>query len=71
MNATPKELIECALREAKDFAKDIREYLCEIEKNRSLTERENKLYEKTRRVHIRCEDGIWLLKEWKEEEAKQ
>lgn len=55
------KLIEKALRESKDFSKEIRRYLYEISKERELTEQEKKLYELTHEIHIRTNDAILIL----------
>lgn len=58
-----KELIEKALREAKDFSKEIRRYLYETGKDREFTEQEQKLWELTHDVHVHTHDAITLLNE--------
>jgi len=58
-----KELIEKALREAKDFSKEIRRYLYEISKDREFTEKEQKFWELTHDVHVHTHDAITLLNE--------
>ena len=60
MGLTKKELVELALRESKDFAKDIREYLYQISTERTLTEQERKLYEITHRIHIKTNDALLI-----------
>lgn len=56
-----KKLIEKALRESKDFSKEIRRYFYEISKERELTEQEKKFYELTHDIHIRTNDAILLI----------
>jgi hypothetical protein len=56
-----KELIETALRESKDFAKEIRYYLYDISKERPLTKQEQALFESTHEIHVRTNDAILLL----------
>lgn len=58
-----KELVELALRESKDFSKEIRQYLYEISKERPLTEKEKEFYELTHEIHIRTNDAIMILNE--------
>ena len=58
-----KDLIEEALRESKDFSKEIRKYLFEISKEREMTEQEKNFYELTHEIHIRTNDAILLLNE--------
>lgn len=57
------ELIEKALREAKDFSKAIRQYLYGISKERALTCQEKEFYELTHAVHVHTNDAILLLME--------
>ena len=55
------DFIENALSEARQFSKDVRQYLYEIEKQRPLTEIEKKLWDKTHDVHIHTNDaGIMM-----------
>lgn len=58
-----KELIEKALRESKDFSKEIRKYLYDISKERPLTEQEQKFFELTHDIHIHTNDAILILNE--------
>lgn len=56
-----KELIDNALREAKDFSKMIRQYLYDISQERPLTEREQEFFDMTHDVHVHTHDAILLL----------
>ena len=56
-----KELIESALREAKDFSKAIRKYFYEVSEVRPLLEQDKELYELAHKVHIHTNDAIMLL----------
>lgn len=56
-----KELVEIALRKSKDFSKEIRQYLYEISKERSLTDKEKEFYELTHEIHIKTNDAILIL----------
>ena len=56
-----KKLIEKALRESKDFSKEIRQYLYDISKERQLTEQEQKFWELTHDIHIHTNDAILIL----------
>lgn len=58
-----KELIEQALRESKDFAKQIRKYLYEQSQTRELSDEELELFNATHDVHIHTNDSIMLLAE--------
>lgn len=61
MELTKAQLIENALREAKDFSKDVRKYIHETSKDRPLTKEEQKLWELTCDVHVHTNDAILLL----------
>lgn len=52
-----------SLGEAKDFSKEVRAYLCKIEKQRSLTDIEKELYDKTHRIHVKTEDSRMMIHE--------
>ena len=61
-----KEKIKCfhdSLGEAKDFSKQIRKYLYEIEKQRPLTDIEKDLWNKTHRIHVKTEDSRMMIQE--------
>lgn len=62
MGLTKNELIEKALRESKDFSKEIRRYLHEVREQRPLTEEEQRLYEMTHKIHVHTNDAILLLR---------
>lgn len=64
------KFIHDSLGEAKDFAKEVREYLFEVEKQRPLTNTEKELWEKTHRIHIRTNDSIMFIQEQQEDIAK-
>ena len=63
MSLTENELIELALQESKDFAKEIWKYFFEISRERQLTEKEKALYESAHEIHIRTNDALLLLNE--------
>ena len=52
-----------SLGEAKDFSKEVRAYLYEIEKQRPLTDEEKKLLDETHRIHIKTEDSRMMIQE--------
>ena len=57
------KFIHDSLGEAKDFSKQIRKYLYEIEKQRPLTDIEKDLWNKTHRIHIKTEDSRMMIQE--------
>lgn len=57
------KFIQNSLCEAKDFSKEVRQYLYEIEKQRPLTDIEKKLWDKTHRIHVRTGDSLMLIQE--------
>lgn len=57
------KFIHDSLGEAKDFSKEVRVYLYEIEKQRSLTDKEKELWEKTHRIHVKTEDSRMMIQE--------
>ena len=57
------KFIHNSLGEAKDFSKEVRQYLYEIEKQRPLTETEKELWEKAHKVHVRTDDSRMLIQE--------
>ena len=57
------KFINDSLGEAKDFSKQIRKYLYEIEKQRPLTDIEKKLWEKTHIIHVRTNDARLMIQE--------
>ena len=57
------KFIHDSLREAKDFSKQIRKYLYEIEKQRPLTDIEKDLWNKTHRIHVKTEDSRMMIQE--------
>lgn len=57
------KFIHNSLGEAKDFSKEVRLYLYEIEKQRSLTDTEKELWEKAHKVHVRTDDSRMLIQE--------
>lgn len=57
------KFIHNSLGEAKDFSKEVRLYLYEIEKQRSLTDTEKELGEKAHKVHVRTDDSRMLIQE--------
>lgn len=52
-----------SLGEAKEFSKEVRQYLYEIEKKRPLTDIEKELWEKTHRIHVRTGDSRMFIQE--------
>ena len=52
-----------SLGEAKEFSKEVRQYLYEIEKKRPLTDIEQELWEKTHRIHVRTGDSRMFIQE--------
>lgn len=56
-----------SLGEAKEFSKEVRQYLYEIEKQRPLTDMEKELWDKTHRIHVRTEDSRMMIQEQYEE----
>lgn len=58
---TKNELIEQALRESKDFSKEIRQYLYDQSQKRELTEEEKRLFDKTHDIHIDTCDALMLF----------
>lgn len=63
MKKNKVKFIYNSLVEAKDFAKEVRVYLYEIEKERPLTETERKLWDKTHNIHIHTNDSGMLIQE--------
>ena len=61
MGYTKRDIIELALRESKDFSKEMRKYLYEISTKRQLTVQEKNLYEITHQIHIRTNDALLIL----------
>lgn len=59
--SSENELVELALRESKDFSKEIKKYLYEISKERELTKQEKDFYELTHEIHIRTNDALIIL----------
>lgn len=59
--------IHDSLGEAKEFSKEVRQYLYEIEKQRPLTDMEKALWDKTHRIHVRTEDSRMMIQEQYEE----
>ena len=57
------KFIHDSLREAKDFSKQIRKYLYEIEKQRPLTDIEKDLWNKTHRIHVKTENSRMMIQE--------
>ena len=57
------KFIHDSLGEAKEFSKEVRAYLYEIEKQRSLTDTEKELWDKTRRIHVKTEDSRMMIQE--------
>lgn len=57
------KFIHDSLGEAKEFSKEIRKYLYEIEKQRPLTDAEKELWNKTHRIHVRTEDSRMFIQE--------
>lgn len=57
------KFIHDSLGEAKEFSKEIRQYLYEIEKKRPLTDTEKELWEKTHRIHVLTEDSRMFIQE--------
>lgn len=58
-----KKLIEEALRESKDFSKEIRQYFYDISRERPLTKQEQNFFKLTHDIHIHTNDAILLLDE--------
>lgn len=52
-----------SLGEAKEFSKEVRQYLYEIEKKRPLTDIEKELWKKTHRIHVRTENSRMFIQE--------
>lgn len=65
---TKQELIINALREAKDFIKDMRKYLYEQEQSRPLTEQEKAFFDKTHDIHVHTNDALMFFDKPKEPE---
>lgn len=57
------KFIHDSLGEAKEFSKEIRKYLYEIEKQRPLTDAEKELWNKTHRIYVRTEDSRMFIQE--------
>lgn len=57
------KFIHDSLGEAKDFSKEVREYLYKIKKQRSLTDTEKELLDKTHRIHVKTEDSRMMIQE--------
>lgn len=57
------KFIHDSLGEAKDFSKEVRAYLYEIEKQRSLTDEEKKLLDETHKIHVKTEDSRMMIQE--------
>ena len=57
------KFIHDSLGEAKDFSKQIRKYLYEIEKQRPLTDIEKDLWNKTHRIHVKTENSRMMIQE--------
>lgn len=57
------KFIHDTLGEAKDFSKEVRAYLYEIEKKRPLTDTEKTLWDKTHNVHVHTDDARLLIQE--------
>lgn len=57
------KFIHDSLRGAKNFSKEIRQYLYEIEKERPLTETERKLWDKTHDIHVHTNDSMMFIQE--------
>ena len=57
------KFIHKSLGESKDFVKEVRQYLYEIEKQRPLTEIEQKLWNKTHDIHVHTEDSRMFIQE--------
>lgn len=55
------KFIHNSLGEAKEFSKEVRQYLYEIEKKRPLTDIEKELWEKTHRIHVRTGDSRMFI----------
>ena len=63
MNKEELKIIQDALNEARYFSKDVRKYLFEIEKQRPLTDEEQKLWKSTHDVHIHTNDSGMIIQE--------
>ncbi len=57
------KFIHNSLGEAKEFSKEVRQYLYEIEKKRPLTDIEKELWKKTHRIHVRTENSRMFIQE--------
>ena len=57
------KFIHDSLGEAKDFSKEVRKYLYEIEKQRPLTDIEKELLEKAHIIHVRTNDARLMIQE--------
>ena len=57
------KFIHDSLGEAKDFSKEVREYLYKIEKQRSLTDTEKELWDKTHIIHVKTEDSRMMIQQ--------
>ena len=55
------KFIHDSLGEAKDFSKQIRKYLYEIEKQRPLTDIEKDLWNKTHKIHVKTENSRMMI----------
>lgn len=62
MKKFEEKIIEEALRESKDFSKEIRQYIYDISKERALTQQEQKIFKLTHDVHVHTNDAILLLR---------
>ena len=58
-----KDILTNALSEAKQFAKDVRYYLYEVEQKRPLTDKERELWDQTHYVHVHTEDAALIIQE--------
>lgn len=57
------KFIHDSLGEAKNFSKEVRAYLYKIEKQRSLTDEEKKLWDETHKIHVKTEDSRMMIQE--------
>lgn len=61
MNKEEFDIVLNHMREANQFAKDVRTYLYEIEKQRPLTKEEKALWDKTHYIHQHMNDAFLML----------
>ena len=63
MNKEEFDIVLNHMCEANQFAKDVRAYLYETEKQRPLTKEEKALWDKTHYIHQHMNDALLMLQE--------